>query len=294
MFWRVDINAYFFASFGYANHAASYFILHAGLSACMLARALNRQTKANGPMVVTPYRKTISLTVLTTTLCLVGAVLSLSRAGIAFTVIMMVLIAWQAVHAVWSRMTLSGRATACVVVVLCLALIMLSVATLGGAPLRRETVSLVKADWPSTLDTRLFMVKAAATIWQDAPWFGVGGWGYRHFLPVYGLAKGITMQSGYANVHNDAMQFLCEFGIVGLWMLIIALAAFCWPLITSLRNNIMQAGLWPVLGGLAAVIIHSLIDLPFRSPAILFSWLMVAGIAAAIADDRGQASAFNL
>lgn len=278
MYWRLDINAYFFASFGYANHAAAYFILHAGLAGSLLVRAVGRAaTKTGGRKPVLPGRRTIVLPALATTLCLAGAMLSLSRAGIGFAVALMLLIAWQVVCATSARMRLPGRVTVGVVAGLCLVLIALNVATLGGAPLRRESAALVRADWPATLQTRLFMVKAAATIWQDAPWFGVGGWGYRHFLPVYGLEKGISMRSGYANVHNDAMQFLCEFGVVGIGLLTTALVAFCWPLITG-GPRLVQAGLLPALGGLAAVLLHSLLDLPFRSPAILFAWVVIAGL----------------
>jgi peptidoglycan/LPS O-acetylase OafA/YrhL len=55
-----------------------------------------------------------------------------------------------------------------------------------------------------------------------------------------------------------------------------ATLAFAWPLLRRVRRH-FTPGLALAGVGLLAVLFHSLIDLPFRSPAILYAWLAVAG-----------------
>ena len=149
---------------------------------------------------------------------------------------------------------------------------------MGGDPLAKEASGLYSTKLAHELDTRVFMVRAASQIWQENPWFGAGGWGYRHFLPILALEHAARKLSlGYANTHNDAMQFLCEFGIVGFGFMLTALFAFAWPLLHQVRCHptpaLALAGV-----GLLAVLLHSLIDIPFRSPGILYAWLAVCGV----------------
>jgi O-antigen ligase len=75
---------------------------------------------------------------------------------------------------------------------------------------------------------------------------------------------------GRANVHNDGLQFLAEFGVVGAGMLLAA-GAFC---LRPFFRRRFPGGPVPffVMFGLAAVVAHSLLDLPFRSPAVMFLW----------------------
>lgn len=115
-------------------------------------------------------------------------------------------------------------------------------------------------------------------MWLENPWFGVGGWGYRHFLPLQAAAEHMTFGPGDANVHNDAAQFLCEFGAVGLGLMLAATLAFMWPLLRQARHH-LTPGLALAGLGLLAVLFHSLLDLPFRSPGILNAWLAVCGVA---------------
>ena len=99
-------------------------------------------------------------------------------------------------------------------------------------------------------------------------------------------AAGTILRLGYANAHNDAMQFLCEFGIVGSELMLIATFAFAWPFLQQLRRNITPA-LTLAGVGLLAALLHSLIDLPFRNPGILYAWLAVCGVAGVIGTGCG-------
>jgi len=63
--------------------------------------------------------------------------------------------------------------------------------------------------------SRLMVVTAALEIWRDSPWFGVGGWGFRYLASSHLPERAVEKTAGLANVHNDPVQFLLEFGLVG-------------------------------------------------------------------------------
>lgn len=289
LFWIVPMRTYFFASFGYENHAASYFPLHAGLAAGLLIRALDRRIgsgrdwrhRRSGAPVVTAA--------VCMMLCLAGAVLSSSRAGIAFAFALAVFSMACAAYAFWRRFSIAQRVNASLAVVMCAAVFFFTTAAAGGGKLTGAAGMLFRADLPLTLDTRLFFAGAAVSIWKESPWFGTGGWGFRHFAPVYALESGHGIREGYANVHNDALQFLCEFGLAGVALLLVSVTAFLCPLWQALRQR-PGGGILPVVAGLGAVLAHSLMDLPFRSPGIMLAWIAVAGVAGSLfrSDDSGR------
>jgi hypothetical protein len=126
-------------------------------------------------------------------------------------------------------------------------------------------------------DLKFWQITAAGKMWLDYPFFGIGGGGYREYLLQYVekpkkryIAK---TYRGMANVHNDFMQFLCEFGIVGAGLLA--------TVFVLLMAKIISSKAWKrgfvlfCLLGVSGVLIHSLIDLPFRSPPIIISFVVV-------------------
>ncbi|MBP7276438.1 MAG: hypothetical protein KBA51_09575, partial [Kiritimatiellae bacterium] len=92
---------------------------------------------------------------------------------------------------------------------------------------------------------------------------------------------------GRANAHNDPMQFLAEFGGIGFVLMSVAAASL---LVRMLRGDYRRMYRDPLvfftLTGAGLVCLHSLIDLPFRSPAILYAWVM--GLAAVAACSNGE------
>jgi len=125
------------------------------------------------------------------------------------------------------------------------------------------------------LGDRPLLVTTAWSVWKDHSLFGVGGWGFRHLLSHYvPESKWDWVRTpGRANVHCDPLQFLVEFGAVGFGLMAAALAVLVSPLLRkqSAHNALF---LMPAIG-LLLVVVFSLIDLPFRCPAILFTWVVV-------------------
>jgi O-antigen ligase len=297
IFWITPLSDHFFASFGYENHAASYFALLFAFTTGMLLQ-LVRGVGESGRQYISPSvcpstaalltahpppstaipahrRASILIASICAVLCLAGMALSFSRTGLALAVGLSGIGLLVAARLFWPRLSIAQRVAIAAALIMGVATFFFVVASLGGEPLAKEAGGLYRAHLAHEMDIRLFMVHSASQMWANEPWFGVGGWGYRHFLPVYALNDaGTKLSLGYANVHHDAMQFLCEFGIIGFGLMLAAAFAFAWPLLRQIRRR-LTPGLIMVGVGLLAVLFHSLIDLPFRSPGILYAWLAV-------------------
>jgi len=140
----------------------------------------------------------------------------------------------------------------------------------------RELASMASAtELEKDFTTRWWQVVTANKIWNDNKLFGVGGWGYRHMVGTYMPEKAwvLLKESGRANVHNDFMQYLAEFGVVGLGLILLAVAVLLWPLLRyPIWNHPMI--FFPMMGVLLTCL-HSMIDLPFRNTAIILSWTII-------------------
>lgn len=272
LYWRVPLKCHFFASFGYQNHGAAFFYLNFCIALGLCSNALLRRTLS---------RRMVTLLLAALLLCLAGAHLSLSR-GI-------LLLSWATVavagvylgifHA--RQMSPAARLNllaGSVALALCAYYLIVG---LAGKYLDNELGPLLK---PGRLafdfDVRFWQVQTATRMWMDNPWFGVGGWGYRHLVGFYvdPAHWALVKELGRANVHNDVLQFLTEFGAVGLTAILLIVAVLAWPFVRVRRRT--SPGLAFVAAvGLASVVLYSMVDLPFRCPAVLFTWLaMLAGM----------------
>ncbi len=277
IFWMTPMTDHFFASFGYENHAASYFAMLFALSAGVLLSELRAGSARSVPRP-TLRRRATAIASVCAVLCLAGVVLSFSRTGMALAVCLSVMALIVAARLFWPLVSVAQRIAVVTALIMGVATFFFVVASMGGVHLAREAARLPHANLSHELDMRLFMGRSAVRIWMDNPGFGVGGWGYRHFLPLHAAAEGRTIGPGHANAHNDAVQFLCEFGSVGFGLMLTATIAFAWPLLRRIPHRISPGRLLGAMG-LLAVLFHSLIDLPFRSPDILYAWLAVCGVA---------------
>jgi hypothetical protein len=283
----------FFASFGYENHAGSYFVLTSAVAAGLLIHEVLQFR----------YRPRVAAAILWGALfsCnFAGANLSFSRAGILLAWLM-VLIAmaytlWRGGEH-WKPSTRINAALAGAVLVVLAAM---TVEQVGGRTVTRELASLRDLVNPDAarkphrsllIADRIIMLEAAANIWKDYPWFGCGGWGYRYLMP-YELPddnwQWSSVALGKANVHNDFMQFLAEFGAVGLALLLIPVLALARP---ALHRPWEKPLVFLPLLGVALVALHSLVDLPFRSPAVMYAWLAVLAAVGALARTHTQNTA---
>lgn len=293
VYWLTPFKVHFFASFGYPNHAGAFFVLMTFLSTGLLLRSLLRKEGAEDIFWLAP---TLSLIVL-------AAIFSKSRAAILLIGL------WAVAGTAYGFRRLRGRHSTQggAAVLACLAALLLVavyvVWVVPGNPVKVEmkgtTVEAVVVRIEGGSD---IFRKAAWRIWEDHPWFGVGGWGYRHFLPYYTPPMpGRVFPSGSANVHNDPLQFLVEFGVVGAGLLLSTVVVLIVPIVRSLQKirkpEAGDARFWPMkipplgavlLAGLAMTLVHSLADLPFRSPAILWTWFVLLACAPSFLDRKEE------
>jgi hypothetical protein len=304
----------FFASFGYTNHAAAYFVLMGAVAAGLLFREIFRsdafkvdrdlrarsvhtgflleldaaRRSASTHEPVAPVAKTrmrVGALAVSLVLCLVGANLSLSRAGVILAWALAGFVAVYGLIRGWNRLSAVRRLNLAVATVAVLFVFYFAVAGFGKKEILHEfdVKKPIHHRLFTALDNvnlamggRLELDQAGWRIWQDHKLLGIGGWGFRYLLALYFPPeewKVIAQNPGKANVHCDILQFLAEFGVVGFGLMLVAV----WTLIGAIFQRACRRDpLW-IMGviGLSLVFIFSLIDLPFRCPAILCTWVVV-------------------
>ena len=272
MYWIQPVSANFFATFGYQNHAGAFFVLMFSVSCGLVLDGLfSRHSRASPAW--------LALLIAVALLNLAGASLALALVPMILVWLVAVVAAAYACRLAWQRLRPVGRLHMVVGAVAVLSLAYLLVAALYRIWPERVYDRLweLRAShlFAKKFDERAFLVTPAWAIWKDHPWFGVGGWGFRNFLGLYVDRSQwrLLAEPGQANVHNDPLQFLMEFGVVGAGLMaavVVVLAAAVW------RSRAWQKPLVrvPLLGALI-VYVYSLMDLPFRCPAVVYAWLSV-------------------
>ncbi len=293
LFWLWPIDTFFFATFGYPNHAGAYFTLLTAISGGLLLHAWTDPEE----------RRHVWWLGVTLVFNVLGAVFSLSRAGILLTAAILLAGAVYSLFHLWPRIGAGDKLRLVSTTAILAALAALLYFATPDNPVRRElrTVNLLKLHEQFSGDRKL-LARAALRIWQDHPWTGVGGWGFRRFVALYLDQEhwDFLATPGRANVHNDPLQFLCEHGIIGAGLmlaLVLIPVAQLWLRLARLSPG--EAGdrppswflrvppvVWAIMAGTTATVVHSLIDLPFRSIAVTAVWFIALAAAPAFVPVR--------
>jgi O-antigen ligase len=135
-----------------------------------------------------------------------------------------------------------------------------------------------------SLGIRMVMWKATVRMIRDRPLLGAGAGAWENEIPLY-QADGAQLETDY-NVHNEFLQLLAEYGVVG-WLFLLALLA--WLLdafrrtLAGRRPQAQEEGPWraALLCSLLALMVVSNVGFPWRmaSTGALFA-LCLAGLAA--------------
>ena len=113
------------------------------------------------------------------------------------------------------------------------------------------------------------------SIWKDYPWLGTGHDNMRYLQGWYARKNkhhlAMLKSPGKANTHNDGLQFLSEFGIVGFSLFFIPILLMLSEVFVfkAWKNGLVFGGLL----GIALNALHSLIDLPYRNALVVFTTL---------------------
>jgi O-antigen ligase len=126
-------------------------------------------------------------------------------------------------------------------------------------------------------DPRLLSTKATWEMAEDQLIYGWGAGSFRYVFPIYQKGydilwyyyyredRGWVGRKVYNYAHNDWVQFLAEYGIVGCVFLLVMFGALFCSSLTAFYYRI-SAGLF-VLCGLSLIAIHNIVDFIFSSPA---------------------------
>lgn len=274
-------DASFFASFTYRNHAASFFALTASIAAGLLGW---EQRARRGRMIRRGRLLALTVSLL---LCLSALLFCGSRAGLFFGLFLVLSLTGYGCFYVWRNGTRMRRfhLTAALVAVAALTLWVAATADVNRIPQRLKPLAVQRitrgyedaGELYLSLSPalRLTLAMAAWDMWKQHPWFGVGGWGFRYLLAFHIPEEQwdtVVTRYGRANVHMDWLQFLAEFGLVGVGLMLWAGGLLTRDFVRAFRRH-DPLGL--MLGvGMGMVIMHSIIDLPFRCPAVLYTWLL--------------------
>ena len=341
-YWLAPIGDGFFASFGYTNHAAAYFVLIGALAAGLLYREIFKEGSFGGrgamrrdslrdvasgdiaahsapPTLRGLQALKVPALAATLLLCLIGANLSLSRAGVILAWALAGFIAVYGLVRGWKKLHRAGRVNLAAATIAILFVFYFAVAGFGSKDIAKEfavkkpvhhLLFPVLDNVNLALGGRLELDVAAWKMWQDHKLLGVGGWGYRYLLAFYIPKedwKTLVQSAGKANVHCDLLQFLTEFGVIGFGLMLATGMTLLGPLLLPAKyvrsecKAPVVTGVSPVdaardggyyrreragvtrhdplrtmgIVGLLLVVIFSLIDLPFRCPAILCTWIVI-------------------
>jgi O-antigen ligase len=137
-----------------------------------------------------------------------------------------------------------------------------------------ENGGLVVMD--ASADSRLAMWGSAVRMWRDHPWFGVGP---AHFDYRFREYRPEVIQARPDRVHNDYLNLLADWGIVGAVIVLAGMGCFIfylgktWPHVRREENTFGSgqsnrfAFFLGAMCGLAALAVHSLMDFNLHIPA---------------------------
>ena len=136
-------------------------------------------------------------------------------------------------------------------------------------------------------DGRVLSTQATWDMAQDRLLLGWGAGSFRYIFPIYQKnypeifyaryhkKKGWIGRKMYRYAHNDIVQFVAEFGLIGSGLVLLSIA---WIVISAFRLPGFSALF--LLVGFAASMCHAFIEFIFSSPAY---WLAFTGLIAACA-----------
>jgi O-antigen ligase len=265
---------HFFSTFCYSNNAGSFFILHFGLVCGLFFYYTRKKDEARAKL------KSVILLII---IMLFFLAIHLTRCRFAILFSWMIALVFALYFLLVVSRKKSGRKRKTMITaVTCIGLSIIISFTLYMKTNKGLTSKLSAMLKPGKFieeqfNLKFWQVEAAAKMWRDYPFFGVGGRGFReHLLQYVGDPKKRYFAKNYrgmAYVHNDFMQFLCEFGIVGTGLLMAVFFLLAAKIAVS-KEKKEGFVLFGVLG-LCGVLIHSLIDLPFRSPPVIIAFTVV-------------------
>lgn len=265
-------NPQFWGTFFYRNEAVAYLTLAIGICSALYFHHYNRsETRgiSGGPHLLL----FIFIIILGTSIAL-----ALSRGGIIFGGLMLICFLGTALSRwIWTSVINKAKILAIATALL-----------LGGGAytlLRNIDIEAIKTRFGdidemiemADSDSRVLTSKITWEMFKEESWFGWGAGSWRYVFPLYqrnypeiyyiryDRQKGWIGRRAYYYAHNDILQFLCEYGIVGCTIIMLIFLYWIWVLLTRTSENKLS-----VLMLLTCILIafgHAIVDFILQSPA---------------------------
>lgn len=278
-------NPNFWGSFAYRNHGAAYLNLSLIAIGFLFFYHLQKarvRKQSGGPHL---------LLFCMFTLVLSSVIMALSRGGIIFgSIIGAVFFILCITQGVVHFCKQAGKALP----VLCF-LLLASASYLVYTQIDVASIIQRFGDVDATIknadqDARMLSSCATWDMAQDRLIYGWGAGAFRYHFPKYQQdypsiyysryhkKKGWTGRKTYHYAHNDILQFLAEYGLVGCSFLVALLTALFWILVRSIER--FPSAVMVLLLGLFVMLSHAFIDFTLSSPAYLIATISFYALAA--------------
>jgi len=263
----------FFASFIYHNHWGAFCVLMLALALGLFAHYLRRHLLRDLARTPAMYVLVVVAAVAITT------PLSDSRSSTVLVLLCIIIATIHALTIFWRRHDgpLPRRVLPSMLATVVFALLLLIAYDLAKPQITqrlRQTQNQLSPTVSSPIDHRLTLYRDTWNMARDRFPFGWGMASYPHTFRIYNTqsyGKIDRIPVMYHDAHNDWLQTLAEFGVVGSTL--IALCALC-PLLAfrkALRTNPISAYLF---GGCAFLLLYAWVEFPFGNTAVrLCFWL---------------------
>jgi len=262
----------FFASFIYHNHWGAFCILMLALALGLFAHYLRRHLLRD--LVRTPamYVLVVVAAVAITT------PLSDSRSG---TVLVLLCLLGGTIHALtifWKRHDgpPRRRPLPALVTAVAFSLLLLVGYDLAKPQITqrlRQTQNQLSPTVSSPIDHRLTLYRDTWHMARDRLPFGWGMASYPHTFHIYNSqpygSKIDRIPVMYHDAHNDWLQTLAEFGVVGSALIVLCALSPLLAFRKALRANPISAYL---LGGCALILLYAWLEFPFGNTAVRLSF----------------------
>ncbi|MFC3121286.1 O-antigen ligase family protein [Agaribacter flavus] len=247
-------------SFVYRNHYANFLMLCLCAGLGLIVTSLEKERTASPKDFLRVFASNMLSSKAIIRICLaimvIALVMSRSRMGnTAFFVSM-------AITGVLALLLIKNRSQGLIVLIVSIFIIdLLIVSTYFG--LDRVQQRLAQTSFEQ--ESRDEVVREASQIIQDFPFFGSGGGSFYSIFPSYQESK---IHAFYDHAHNDYLQFIIEYGIMGA----IILATICgFTLYKSLRamkvrkNSIFRGVGFASSMAMIGMGIHMMVDFPMQA-----------------------------
>lgn len=271
--WTVQSpHSSFWGTFFYRNEAVAYLTLVISISGVLYFYHLNRSEQfgsGGGPHLLLFFFVAVAYT---------SIALALSRGGILFGGVMAICFFCAAICR-WMYSSNVKKAAPLAVITVSL--------LVGGSytTFRYVDVDAIQerfGDVGATLemadkDSRMITTKITWEMFQEKPWFGWGAGSWRYVFPMYQSAypeiyyqrydqnRGWIGRKVYYYAHNDIVQFLCEYGLVGC-LFVVMIFAF-WVGLQWFKTSGSGLSALMLQIGLAMAFCHATVDFIWQSPS---------------------------